>query len=167
MKPTDPGETPPTHLDALRKAETSTSPSPVSVKENLGNEAPVSSKAGDAPPQNTPDTYPCHWCESGVHDLTREIEAIRNEGRCSVSMMQRRFRYGYAHALEVCRQLEARDWLRIVAGGKCELSGKILLSEHSNAAGAPPIKPKDDPPASPVSLHTDEEGKALGEKRRM
>lgn len=50
--------------------------------------------------------------------------------------MQRRFRYGYAHALEVCRQLEARDWLRIVEGGKCELSEKILLSTQDGSSPA-------------------------------
>lgn len=85
--------------------------------------------------ENQPPTFPCSWC-SGVHDLTREIEAIRNEKRCSVSMMQRRFRYGYAHALEVCRQLEARDWLRIVEGGKCELIEKIFLSEQDSGSPA-------------------------------
>lgn len=121
--------------------------------ENSSPSAPIKepSEAGTHGLQKAlEETYPCHWC-GGVHDLTRDIRILAQEARCSVSLLQRRCRYGFAHALEVCRQLEARGYVTGVHSG-WEVTTKVNLSAQDGGSPAPGASSPTSPSPSAQSV---------------
>lgn len=96
------------------------------------------------------ETYNCHWC-GGAHDLTSDIRILVQDGKCSVSLLQRRCRYGFAHALEVCRQLEERGYLRAVHSG-WELTEKANLFQNVTKSDSAAGVSSPTPPSSLTPL---------------
>lgn len=110
----------------------------------LSAETPATDVNADgAQGQDTcPVTFVCPHC-AAPHDLTREIEAIREEQRCSTSFLQRRFKRGYHHAFAIIKALETLGYVRnIDKAGGCEITEKLLLSSPPNVAGAAQSNPK-------------------------
>lgn len=89
---------------------------------------------GDGKTTEEEEQFDCAYCARGQHWLGQEIEILRVEGGCSVSLLQRRCRYGYAHALEVCRQLEARGYIKNDGFGKWSPTCKITSSVSPGTA---------------------------------
>jgi hypothetical protein len=53
-------------------------------------------------------SFDCGFCHDGPHNLAEQIRFLREEGSITVSRIQRRFMFGYAHALAIFEALHAQ-----------------------------------------------------------
>jgi DNA segregation ATPase FtsK/SpoIIIE-like protein len=69
---------------------------------------------------NEPKQFDCAFC-AGNHDLTPQIQYLKEEGSITVSRIQRRFLYGYNHALTIFEKMQEQKLI--------SLSGVSLLKK--------------------------------------
>ncbi|MCC6168083.1 MAG: DNA translocase FtsK 4TM domain-containing protein [Caldilineaceae bacterium] len=123
-------------------AENAAPPAAHTPDNPFGDDAPILSPPTPAPAQ-TPASQPSLFAQieqMKAHDARDELFAeamrvVRDAGRGSVSLLQRKLRIGYSRASRLVDQLEEAGVLGPDLGGN---QGRAVLIESAAEAGAPP-----------------------------
>lgn len=105
-------------------------------------------------------SFDCGFCKEGRHDLAKEIEIVHNEGRVSVSKIQRRLRYGYLHALAIFEAMQARGFISPVGASLIGTRGEQGSAIHASQGIAATRQPKSG------TVATEDAGRVSGEEEK-